>query len=786
MRWTTQAIMTLSRSLRCARLLPGIFLDVCLVGVVWASVALHLGAEREQLLRQAALDDAKLAEVVAQDVSRSLGGMDRLQLLIQRASPIGPARFDLPAWHDRAAALGPGQTRVEILDLRGRLVASSHPTEGGEQITSLRRVPGFPLMVKVGLDPHGVLAPFERDRPQYLAMGAGLSLLVLGIAFLLSRQKRRVQRSRADLSAAVEHIGQGLIMTDRQGRMRVVNSKAIELLGIPHDLLAPRALFAELLRWKDASGISGLAEPEGSSLSVFPVEPGDGSGWQEHIRPNGTILHVRTQHLPDGRAVSTFTDVTERRRAEQRIRHLACHDPLTGLANRLLLHDRLATAVARAEREGGCLAVLSLGLDRFKAVNDSYGHATGDRVLVEIADRLRHMAGLADTVARVGGDEFVFVRGGLGSRDEGMDFAAAMMRNVTEPVQVGLQRVFVGACLGMAIYPTDGLSGELLIKNASTALDQAKSEGRGMFRCFEPEMDQRLGNRRMIERELRAAIDGSQLALHFQPMVSCGSGGVTCMEALLRWTHPLHGPIPPAEFIPIAEESGLIIPLGAWVLEQACTEAASWPVPVRLAVNLSVSQFRGGDLPALVGAVLARTGFEASRLELEVTESLLIEDAELARTSLIALRTMGVHLALDDFGTGYSNLSYLLSFRFEKIKVDRSFVKGLEVDANARAIVQALLAMTGSLGLGSTAEGVETEQQMCFLRAQGCAELQGYLLGRPMPADEVGSYLASRAAAPARSRAVQAGPLPSMEVARSADVIGAGGASVVASLPVAP
>ncbi len=616
-------------------------------------------------------------------------------------------------------------------------------SDSAERVMSFYRLPGYPLFVEIGLKTANVLAASEHHRNEYLIGGSGLSLLVLFVGGLLMIHKRRVLRSRRDLAAAVENIGQGLIMVDRHGRMPVINDKAIELLGIPPEMLAASKSYRDFLHWKRASGKSaGL----GSMSAVPPLagsdpQAGDESERYEHVRPDGRILEVRVRRLPDGGAVSTYTCVTERWRAEQRIRDLALHDGLTGLANRLLLEERLAQAIERATRGGSQLAILALNLDRFKVVNDSYGHATGDRVLVEVADRLRLLTGASDTVARTGGDEFVVIRTELSRPGAAPDFVQRIIRAFAEPVQVESQPVFVGTSMGVAIFPGDGATGDRLMQHAMTALDRAKADSRGGCRFFEPEMDRQLRNRRMIERDLRAGIGTDQIQLSFQPIFRAASGRVTLLEALLRWTHPVQGPIAPAEFIPIAEESGLILPLGLWALERACAYAASWPEATPVAVNLSVSQFRSGDLPARVAEVLSRTGLPASRLELEVTESLLIEDAEQALRSLRALREMGIRLALDDFGTGYSSLSYLRSYPFEKVKIDKSFVRALESDQAARAIVQAVVTMCGSLGIGVTAEGVETDRQVQILRGQGCADLQGFLLGRPIPAGEVPCYL---------------------------------------------
>ncbi len=432
----------------------------------------------------------------------------------------------------------------------------------------------------------------------------------------------------------------------------------------------------------------------------------------------------------------------EVRKATEKALHLANHDPLTGLPNRALLRDRLELALAQTQRSGDGVAVLCLDLDRFKEVNDTLGHPAGDALLQQVATRLREVSGEGDTVARLGGDEFVIVQVGAAQPAGAAELAARLTALVgqSEGAACGPD---VGVSVGVAVFPEDGADVDALLTRADTALLRAKADGRGPFRFFEPAMDAKLQERRALERELRLALHRGEFAVHFQPQADARTDRIVGFEALVRWSRPGHGLISAGEFVPLAEECGLIRPLGEWVLRTACMEAARWPSHLRLGVNLSPLQVRA-DLPPLVAAVLRETGLAPGRLELEVTEGVLIKDIDNALDVLTRLKALGVAIAMDDFGTGYSSLSYLQRFPFDRIKVDRSFVAGLLDRPEAAAIVRAIITMSASLSMASTAEGVETEQQLVHLRQEACGEVQGFLIGRPMPAEAVLPFLLRR------------------------------------------
>jgi diguanylate cyclase (GGDEF)-like protein len=424
--------------------------------------------------------------------------------------------------------------------------------------------------------------------------------------------------------------------------------------------------------------------------------------------------------------------MTERRQAEARVEHMARHDALTGLPNRAQLRTRMEEALARARR-GEQFAVLCLDLDRFKAVNDTLGHPVGDELLRAVTLRLRSLVRETDTVVRLGGDEFAIIQATLAQPDAATALARRLIAELAEPYVIEGHQVVVGASVGIALAPRDGSSADLLLKSADLALYRAKADGRGTWRFFEPEMDARMQARRQLELDLRQALAAGEFHLLYQPLINLVSGRITGFEALLRWHHPERGLVAPADFVPLAEETGLILPLGEWVLREACREAVGWPAEVSVAVNVSAVQFGSPRLVDTVAEALAASGLPGERLEIEVTESIMLQDTAQTMAVLHRLRAFGIRISMDDFGTGYSSLSYLRSFPFDKIKIDQSFVRDLEKRGDARAIVRAISGLGGSLGMRTSAEGVETPEQFEQLRADGCTEGQGYLFGRPVP-----------------------------------------------------
>jgi diguanylate cyclase (GGDEF)-like protein len=459
--------------------------------------------------------------------------------------------------------------------------------------------------------------------------------------------------------------------------------------------------------------------------------------------PDGRSISILRRAMPGGGWVSTHEDITERTRTERRIAHMARHDALTDLPNRVLLRERLANAIACLPT-GERLAVHYVDLDHFKTVNDTLGHQVGDALLKAVAGRLRDAVGERDTVARVGGDEFAVIQVGMTGPAEAERLARGICEAIRDTYDLDGHAVVVDTSIGVALGPDDGGEPDDLIKNSDMALYRAKADGRGTYRFFEPDMDARMKTRRTLELALRQALANAQFELHYQPLVSLDDRRITCCEALLRWRHPERGTIPPAEFIPIAEEIGLIVPLGEWVLRKACADAARWPGEVKVAVNLSPIQVMNANLLAVVTGALASAGLPPNRLEIEITESVLMQSSETTLATLHRLRELGVRISMDDFGTGYSSLSYLRSFPFDKIKIDRCFINGLEAGDDSIAIVLAIAGLAKNLGIVTTAEGVETKRQFQQVKALGCREMQGFLFSPPRPFAEIVEILRSR------------------------------------------
>lgn len=423
--------------------------------------------------------------------------------------------------------------------------------------------------------------------------------------------------------------------------------------------------------------------------------------------------------------------IRERWMAEDKIRFLALHDALTGLPNRVQLRDRLEQATARARRRGRTMAVLCLDLDRFKDINDTLGHATGDMLLQEVSDRLRSCVREVDVVARLGGDEFAIVAEDLETPEDAARLARRLCNAVAEPYDVNGHEFANSVSIGIALGPVEGVDSDALLKNADLALYRAKHDGRNTFRFFEPEMDAALQERRRLERDLRMALRNGELEVRYQPQYELETGRLTGYEALLRWQHPTRGEIEPAVFVPIAEDTGLIMPIGEWVLRTACTYAATWPAHISLAVNLSPAQFKSQDIVGSITRILKETGFAPNRLELEITEGLLLQNTEQVIDQLKRLDALGVSIAMDDFGTGYSSLSYLTRFPVRKIKIDRSFIDTLGTEPETTAIVSSIVGLGQSLNVTITAEGVENAGQADMLRSWGCDQVQGFFYGRP-------------------------------------------------------
>jgi len=554
---------------------------------------------------------------------------------------------------------------------------------------------------------------------------------------LLGAREQELTTQNLRFDAALNNMSQGLVMFDRDNRVTVANRHYMEMYRLSADLVRPGCSLRQLLEARQAVGTFG--ENIESYLARHAAEGIIARKTPE--LPDGRVISIVNTRMSDGGWVSTHKDVTEQCRAEQRIAHMAGHDALTGLPNRLLFREGMEQALAAPDRDNS-VAVLSIDLDCFKEVNDTHGHPAGDALLRGVADRLRRCVG-DGMVARLGGDEFAMIRVGAQSAEDVVLLAERILKTLGEPMKVEGHDIRVGSSIGIAIAPAHGDDPDELLKHADTALYRAKADGRRTFRLFEPEMNIQALARRSLEADLRGALDRGEFELHYQPFVNVLSNQVTGFEALIRWNHRDKGLIPPADFIPLAEETGLINPIGDWVLRQACMDAADWPAGLQIAVNLSPVQLRNRALPRLVILALAAARLDPKRLELEITETALLKDDEALLASLHHLRALGVRIAMDDFGTGYSSLKYLRSFPFDKIKIDRSFVNELGVRLDSAAIVRAVAELGRSLAMTTTAEGVETEAQLAHLKHEGCTEVQGYLFSRPRPAGELASLIST-------------------------------------------
>lgn len=546
------------------------------------------------------------------------------------------------------------------------------------------------------------------------------------------RQQAELSAQNLKLDAALEHMSQGLVMFDADQKVVICNDKYAQMYALPPNLCEPGTPLAAILEHRFAKGIYQDEAP--AEYRPENVRGVSSVAESVHKLASGQSITVVRRPMKNGGWVSTHEDITHRLRLEDRIAHLALHDGLTDLPNRTLLRERLEQALLSAHA-GESVAVLCLDLDHFKEVNDTLGHAVGDTLLQTVAERLKSCVRRTDTVARIGGDEFVVVQVSADPIKEAAILSERFLAKVTAPYEISGHHVVIGTSIGIAVSPRDGSDYDTLLQNADIALYRSKTAGKGIYHFFEQGMNEHLQARRSLERDLRRALVKGELELHYQPILNLERNAIGACEALLRWRHPERGLIGPSEFIPLAEESGLIAPMGDWVLRQACAEAKTWPTDVRVAINLSAVQFKSPKLPKIIQHALSASGLPANRLEIELTENVLLKNSEAVRAILEEIHSMGVRITLDDFGAGYSSLSYLRTFQFDKIKIDRCFIADFASgNEAARAIVRAIAGLGSDLGIATVAEGVETEEQMQHMREEGMSEIQGFLFSRPVPA----------------------------------------------------
>ena len=616
-----------------------------------------------------------------------------------------------------------------------RLVTVQIIGEGVPLIAALFYVGGFYYVVfAVFLLPFFVALRFISDRLRKTLLDAVIS--GRDLALLAGR-----------FDTALNNMPSGLCMFDAEHRVAVVNNRLIALFDLPamdrkgetaRDLVRDCVAAGTILRSESDRFATNLERRlSGADKSGFTIQKQD-----------GRTLSLTFQPMENGGSVALVEDITERREAEARIRHLARYDSLTGLPNRMHLRERMEATLAAAGSKPS--AILFVDLDQFKQVNDTLGHPRGDLLLRTVAERLKRLVRESDVVARFGGDEFVVVQTPTSGPEEAATLARRIVAALSETYEIDGHQVVIGASIGIAMAPRDATGADHLLKNADMALYWSKAEQRGTWRFFESGMDVRAQERRGLELDLRNALANGAFEIYYQPLFDLKTMKITTCEALLRWRHPLRGMISPAEFIPVAEEMGLIVEIGNWVLNQACRACATWPGDVRVAVNLSANQFRRGNVTGIVREVLGATGLDPSRLEIEITESVLFQDTRATRLILRQLRELGVRISLDDFGTGYSSLSYLHGLPLNKVKIDRLFLEGLEAGGRALILLRGVARLSADLGLTVTIEGVETEEQLAIVAAEECInEVQGFLFSVPIPERQIHDMLQATNVEPA-------------------------------------
>lgn len=605
------------------------------------------------------------------------------------------------------------------------------------RLISYRAVEDLPMIAVVGISESQIFKYADERARFYFAIGLAILVAILSVIAWGVRRERMIRGSNMLLAQSLAHMPHGVCMFGPDKRLKIANDLYATMYGLSPEQTKPGTTLLEILKARIAVG-SSPKDAEKYMVDrldeAFRPEP---ASIINELR-DGRVFAINRRPMSDGGSVAIHQDITTQKRAEERIAHLAHYDGLTGLANRVLFLEHVNKAAEDCRQHGKHFAVHLLDLDRFKEVNDSLGHAVGDSLLKEVAQRLLGSVGPHDVVARLGGDEFTILQpvGDSGVGDA-MPLATKILQVIARPFEVEGHHLTIETSIGVAIAPDHGLDADELLKRADLALYRAKSDGRNDWCLFESEMEQKARSRLTLAMDLREALARQEFELHYQPLVSLADERVVGAEALVRWRHPRRGTVSPGDFIPLAEDTGLIIPLGEWVLRRACADAVDWPPQVKVSVNLSPVQLRTGNLVHLVKSALSDSGLPAKRLEIEVTESVLLQHNEENLRVLHELQALGIAIVLDDFGTGYSSMSYLLGFPFNKIKIDQKFVADLPRRHECAAIVNAVAGLAGMLDIAVTAEGIETPQQLTLVKAAGCGLGQGYLFGRPVPVSEL-------------------------------------------------
>jgi len=588
------------------------------------------------------------------------------------------------------------------------------------------------------------LAAAEADLQMHAGAGLLLTLFILAVMERMLRTEAKANQKSEQLCLTLDHMNQGIMLVRRDHQIPIINERCAALLDLPPQTIEHPPSFDDLFKHQGTGGgvVEGMIP---SPQAVLDLVGAGHLSVCECRTANGKVIEVRSECLPDGGVLHTFADITKRCEAEAHIARLAAEDPLTGLPNRRVFSAALdqISGQQSASQPNAEFAVLFLDLDRFKSVNDTLGHRIGDLLLQEVAKRLEWSLGSNSVLARLGGDEFAVIVPAFVSRAALEASALRLAKAIGEPYEIDGHRVCTNVSIGIAVGPGDGESVDDLLMAADLALYSVKASGRGAYRFYDKSMNEELNQRRQIEMDLREAVARNELSLHYQPIIDLQRNVVTGFEALARWRHPVRGMIPPGMFITVAEDTGLILPLGEWALTEACRRATEWPSHLRISVNLSPVQFSAPNLYDTIAGTLATSGLAPDRLELEITERIFMENSERTLAILHQLKQLGVRISMDDFGTGYSSLSYLRSFPFDKIKVDRTFVSGLTEGDEHAAIVRAVVSLARALGMMTTAEGVETSEQQRSVAALGCDEAQGFLFSAPVPVEQVPEILAA-------------------------------------------
>jgi diguanylate cyclase (GGDEF)-like protein len=648
-------------------------------------------------------------------------------------------------WYATLAGGGGAYRSADEIDHQARFVGVS-------------AVPGYPLVVDASELESLVMAPWQR-LASMIAAATLLSLITFALllwalrvqfrnlgaaqASLAERESELRQQSRelasahTQIDAALNNMSQGLCMFDKDERLLVRNERYLRIYGMQSDAAKPGAEFVDVLTQQQRAGnFNGDPQQLADELRAR-LAHGETVN-TIHELADGRIIEVANEPVAGGGWVATYDDVTERQRSEARIAHLARYDSLTDLANRMLFREKADAALESYKASGVGYSIFIFDLDLFKSVNDSLGHPVGDALLKAVATRLKSVVGTTDTVGRLGGDEFAVLHVASGDQREGAaTLAARLLEVIAAPYEIDGHHIVIGTSVGIAMAPLHGTENEKLLKSADLALYRAKSDGRNSYRFFEPEMDREVQLRRTLEANLHGAVANGEFEAYYQPLIDAADRRICSVEALIRWQHPGHGAVAPGRFIPLAEERGLITAIDRWMVHRACRDAMAWPEHIGVAVNLSPIEFRSGDLLEMITDALDRSGLPASRLELEITESVLLQKSAHNLSLLHEIRKLGVSIVLDDFGTGYSSLGYLRLFPFDKIKIDQSFVREMPHRADCAAIVCAIANLGRELNMVTVAEGVETSEQLELVRAAGCKQAQGFLFSRPVPAAQL-------------------------------------------------